>query len=294
MPRPSIHSKRLDPAQSLYRWQAGIAVVLWLQVIVTTGIITATRFGDGYSTLLRESTVENSLYETGSVLALVLLAGLAAVVSCKSLTLFPWEQWLLRGLALLAIVGAGEEISWGQQWLDFASGDFFRTHNLQEETNVHNLVPATIFSAVINVTIYGVFVALPLLQHWWPRFALFQWLDRHKLSLWLPSFQVGLFVLYASSLHAWFLLQTLSDSAALVGALIAYGATLAVGKGITRDRQRLLFGEWTLVLALTAYHAHSHEIFQFTNMQYEIRECVTVWALCYWLLESVRRCQERL
>ncbi|MGI6340134.1 MAG: hypothetical protein ACOXZV_12270 [Bacteroidales bacterium] len=46
--------------------------------------------------------------------------------------------WIL--LAILFFFAAGEEISWGQRIFNIESSDFFKQHNKQEETNLHNLV----------------------------------------------------------------------------------------------------------------------------------------------------------
>lgn len=43
-------------------------------------------------------------------------------------------------LGLLYIFGAGEEISWGQRLLGIESPEFFKQHNGQGETNLHNLI----------------------------------------------------------------------------------------------------------------------------------------------------------
>ena len=59
--------------------------------------------------------------------------------------------WRLRGqrstlflaatalLAVLFLVAAGEELSWGQHFLGFKAPEFFRQHNAQRETNLHNM-----------------------------------------------------------------------------------------------------------------------------------------------------------
>ncbi|MDY0098840.1 MAG: hypothetical protein RBR81_06535 [Bacteroidales bacterium] len=55
----------------------------------------------------------------------------------------PWKKpwvitWIL--LAILFFFAAGDEISWGQRIFNIESGDFFKQHNKQSETNLHNLV----------------------------------------------------------------------------------------------------------------------------------------------------------
>lgn len=46
--------------------------------------------------------------------------------------------WAL--LAFLFFFAAGDEISWGQRIFGIESGEFFKQHNKQAETNIHNLV----------------------------------------------------------------------------------------------------------------------------------------------------------
>jgi hypothetical protein len=43
-------------------------------------------------------------------------------------------------LALACVYTVGEEISWGQRLWNWSTPEFFRVHNLQSETNLHNLV----------------------------------------------------------------------------------------------------------------------------------------------------------
>ena len=43
------------------------------------------------------------------------------------------------GLALMFFMGMGEEISWGQRIIGFATPEEFKTVNVQNETNIHNL-----------------------------------------------------------------------------------------------------------------------------------------------------------
>jgi hypothetical protein len=49
------------------------------------------------------------------------------------------KQTLYLGLAVLFFFGAGEEISWGQRILGFATPDTISQVNRQEEFNLHNL-----------------------------------------------------------------------------------------------------------------------------------------------------------
>lgn len=50
-----------------------------------------------------------------------------------------WRRVQLGGLAFFFFVAFGEEASWGQHWLGFATPDEMKTLNAQQETNLHNL-----------------------------------------------------------------------------------------------------------------------------------------------------------
>lgn len=82
---------------------------------------------------------ENGLVETATVLVL-----LPAVVFGLRAARHWWPRrpplagWFC-GVTAVAFAFAGEEASWGQHWLGFASPEFFAVHNRQGETNIHNL-----------------------------------------------------------------------------------------------------------------------------------------------------------
>ena len=67
------------------------------------------------------------------------------------------------------IFGAGEEISWGQRIFGLQSSNFFLQHNLQHETNIHNLVLMSIkinkviFSFLLGFIIAIYFLVVPIL-----------------------------------------------------------------------------------------------------------------------------------
>lgn len=49
------------------------------------------------------------------------------------------KSFVLFMLGLVLLFGAGEEISWGQQFFKFSTPDSIKTKNIQGETNIHNL-----------------------------------------------------------------------------------------------------------------------------------------------------------
>lgn len=88
-------------------------------------------------------------------------------------------------LGSLFFFGAGEEISWGQRIFDVQSSEFFRTHNAQGETNLHNLVVGgvkinkLVFGLILSIVVGFYFLVLPILyrkfqvaKKWINRFAM--------------------------------------------------------------------------------------------------------------------------
>jgi tetratricopeptide (TPR) repeat protein len=64
-------------------------------------------------------------------------------------------------LALACFYVTGEEISWGQRLFNIPSPDFFRLHNLQQETNLHNFFTgpgSTLLKRGIEATLAGAFI----------------------------------------------------------------------------------------------------------------------------------------
>lgn len=64
----------------------------------------------------------------------------------------PKAVFLWGLLAFLFFFAAGEEISWGQRIFNIETPEFFMERNLQEETNLHNLVVGDV---KINILIFS-------------------------------------------------------------------------------------------------------------------------------------------
>jgi hypothetical protein len=103
---------------------------------------------------------EDGLLEMGTFFALM-----ASAVLCL------YRGWTLRNerskrfvsmlvfAAVVLIFGAGEEISWGQRIFGIETPAFFQAHNVQNETNLHNLVVAGIG---VNKLVFGKLLAIGL------------------------------------------------------------------------------------------------------------------------------------
>lgn len=168
-------------------------------IVVAVAVTWAVDF-DRYQRLL----LENGPLESATALSL-LLAGLVAAV-------LVWRAWqrrasrLTRGLLLVlagvCVLGALEEVSWGQSLARWRTPTFFAQHSDQHETNLHNLTQQQLRDAgvpiyttkqwaVIVLGLYG--IALPAALRLW-RSPRAEALRRHPLvpPLWMaPVFFVG-------------------------------------------------------------------------------------------------------
>lgn len=243
------------------------------------------------SHLLAKASIENGPYEVAT--ALILMLG--AVALSWQLIRRSHTDWRMRAalvaMAAICFLGAGEEISWGQHWLKFQTSEFFTTHNHQRETNLHNLIPAVVFSTAINVVIYSVFTLFPVIHWAFPKNPLSNKISRWGFSPWIPNLDIGLMMLLASCFHAWLIPATYSDTAVLIFCwLIAAG--LMIGRGRSANTLQITREQW-LMLGLTvvgfALCVWLADIFRYHNMQYEIRECFTAYIIVIWALSWNRQ-----
>ena len=242
--------------------------------------------------LLARATIENGFYEVAT--AVTLLAG-AIGLGWRWMTLSS-SSWQLRlgcgAMALLCFIGAGEEISWGQHWLKFESGEFFQSHNYQKETNLHNLVNPILFSTLINVVLYIGFILYPF-THWvFPNNRLSQLLIKYNLGAYIPPITIAILLMLAHCFHGWFIPQVYSDTAALLGSWSLGLVLMLIYKKRVNDPFL-----WIAMLVCGigfAVGIGASDIFQRDNFQYEIRECFTALVLVYWafgwsgLLEQIK------
>lgn len=103
-------------------------------------------------------TVEDGLLENTTVI--FLLVG-CLVCWRRTWVLRPFKPslfvWMCFLLGVLFFFGAGEEISWGQRIFSVETPEFFQKHNVQNETNLHNLV---VSGVKINKLIFGLILGI--------------------------------------------------------------------------------------------------------------------------------------
>lgn len=107
----------------------------------------------------------------------------ALAISAR-LVLAPWRyRWFFLLLALSCFYVAMEEISWGQRLIGFSSPEFFRSNNLQGETNIHNFLTGPFGTTLKAALSYSLAAALAIYGLVYPaalrlRFRFAVWCDR--------------------------------------------------------------------------------------------------------------------
>ena len=122
---------------------------------------------------------ERYIQEDGLIEWLTVIGLLAASFVClyRAFSLYrqrPWQFFLTNAvLGILLFVAAGEEISWGQRALGIQTPEYFKEHNLQAETNLHNLkingieVNRFVFSYLLIGVLVIYLAIFPLLYRKW-------------------------------------------------------------------------------------------------------------------------------
>lgn len=252
---------------SKYATTLTTATLLLYIISISTVVLTAHM--SGYEWVLATMTKENGLFES---LTVVLLFVLSFLSFRYSLGRTPFFKISLALFGLVAFIAAMEEISWGQQLLHFESSEFFRQNNLQQETNLHNLVKGGLFSSFIYSCVYTVFVFAPVIL----RIIALKSSFVSKFANFLPPFHVSLIALFASSFQVYFY-----DNFSAVFDLLTFLTGLAVfgiGVSILKAWDKTLAIHYLIILASTALFMSSYKIFGFFNSQYEIREMFVVLA----------------
>ena len=265
--------------QRINRFYTILHFILMLFVCL---IVLLTRYVPSQSGLLHSLSTEGGFFEWGSFLISFTTSGLALLVYFQSRGKKIFRKARRRFILLIAIgtyVIAMEEISWGQRILGFKSDDFFSIYNMQKETNLHNLVSGEYLNLVIYSLIYIFFIYLPLAVYFYPKIGSNSPSISGKISIYLPSIHNMLMFCFASGLQAYFLPRTLADTTFLWLAMLLVIFLLLSKK---KYRNRFLIFHLVLVLFACIIFATCYEVFDYYNMQYEIREFVIAYAFLYW------------
>ncbi|MEA1918569.1 MAG: hypothetical protein U9N52_01910 [Campylobacterota bacterium] len=232
----------------------------------------------GYEGLLATATKESGFFEWMSVLILMTVFNYG-IYFCKKhyQKLSKTMLILIGGFALVAFLGAMEEISWGQHLFHFESSEYFVKNNHQQETNLHNFMPAELFSSIIYSSIYGLFVFIPLVTHLLSPYS-------HlltQLKPWVATPIMSLIVLYGATFQAFFYdnFGAWVDMGTLLAGILLFGVVMFL-----RFQEHYLRGFYLFLLITLSLFMVSYKVFGFFNMQYEIREMFVGLALLYYYI----------
>ncbi len=234
----------------------------------------------GYEFLLKQMSHENSFFETIGTLWLFLIFfyGIYSLITHK---FSRYKKLSIIIFSILGLLAGMEEISWGQQIFHFPSSTFFIEHNMQEETNLHNLVDANLFSSVLYSSIYIFLVFIPLL------FKISPYLQKFEL---LKYFDINphtiLIVLFGSLFQLYFYndMGVIVDMITYILALALFGYFLK-----TQKNDIWLKIHFITILVATTISISSYKIYSFFNMQYEIRESFIELAGLLIFIELIRK-----
>ncbi len=245
--------------------------------------VVATAKMPGYESFLHTMTQENGVFETISVLLLlsIFFYGLVSVYNYRK-NFNKRALFLIVSFAIVALLAAMEEISWGQHLFHFQSSSYFLENNMQHETNLHNFMNANLFSSIIYSSVYTFLVFIPLLYKLvLKRYKRFAWLDFADINA-----HTILMVLFASSFQIYFYdnFGVIFDMVTLLGALALFGYFL-----YSKQSSSLLKIHFIFILGASVLFMVHYEVFDFFNMQYEIREMFIVLASLLIYIELIQK-----
>lgn len=240
-------------------------------------VVILSRWVKGCENYLAIASKENGFFE--SIGALLLLAIFFIGINWVYQNRLKCKKIILIGVglfSLIAFLASMEEISWGQHLFGFESGEFFKEHNFQKETNLHNFIDANLFSSIIYFSVYSFYVFLPIFG----RFIAEKIVKIRPYLIYFPPLHVTLIVLFASSFQAYFYddFGAWSDTITLISGMILF-AIYAFKKS-----DRSIFIHFAFILLSIIIFMFSYKVFNFFNMQYEIRETFVVLATFIYFL----------
>lgn len=251
-------------------------------IVLISTIVLLTKYNDHFRNLLFIVSAEGGLFEWGSFFIAFTLSGFALLVyfhSRRHKIFSRRRRKFILVIAIMAYLLAMEEISWGQHIFGFESVSFFEQNNMQNETNLHNLVSAELLNLALHTFIYLMFIIIPLIIYFKPSIATYSASIRGKTTIYLPSLHNVLMFCFASGLQAYFLPKTMVDTIVLWACLLMM-FILIICK--PKYRSPLLIIHFTMVLLAVVVFVFSYDVFAYNNMQYEIREFIISYAFLYW------------
>lgn len=224
--------------------------------------------------LLRWITREDGPVEWATVAALLTLAAMVARRMLAPPSALPrFHRAVAWGLVALAILAAGEEISWGQRIFGFETGETMQAINYQHETNLHNLMPGELFNGLIVFALGIGFVLVPLV-----------WRSRsQRPPLWLPTPVVSVLMLDAILINHYRFRSAPEQVGIVVLLLLLLWQTVVSLQEKSGARVADCAAGWLTAGALY----HSRAVLRAANNQYEIRELLIVVLAAVWAQQTL-------
>ena len=120
----------------LWTWTVVTLVLLFALVATLNG--THEYYGQGvgwFDWLI----LEGGFWETLTAFCLIVSGGLVFLSGLKHGPTHTWLRLPNLALGLLFVIAAGEELSWGQHWLEFSTPEYLARLNRKDEFNLHNV-----------------------------------------------------------------------------------------------------------------------------------------------------------
>lgn len=203
--------------------------------------------------------------------------------------------WLSSGrlfciaMAILLLVLAMEEISWGQRLFGIGTFDSLEGLNYQDENNAHNLFlfgSRSLSYFALPIFFFGIGVALPLLREFSKRFH--SLIDRFGVMvpglLYVPVFLIGLSFTSGDVLVRYQILQV-----AVVGLPLLLLLNTPRSEGRISAPVRLIY-TIPIAFGLIAILANVWILAEgFPNSVWELRETILAIAMLIWSLDGLHR-----
>lgn len=247
-----------------------VTALIYLILLSTSVVVALTRYHD--RALLYLLTREDGPVEWATVAVLVALAAIL-FVRIRTLSEKCPLQLKVAGyaLAVLSLLAAGEEISWGQRIFGFQTSESLKKLNYQHETNLHNLMPGELFNGLIIFAVGISLVAVPLAWRKW----------KTSEPWWLPSRELSLLTLAVIFVNHYRVRSLPEKIGLVVLVLILVGTTIQA----LREKNGRNIGACLLGWVTGGVLYHCRMILPAANQQYEIRELLVILVVMGYCLE---------
>lgn len=135
---------------------ASLVLPAGLAAVVLAGALLSAwhnRSGEPLVWLFGSETVDFGLSEFGVVFA---LCAATAMLGWLAIREDNWGRWAFALAGFAAFLIAGEELSWGQWIFHWSTPESIAAVNLQQETNLHNLVDPRLYDIVYGIAGFAI------------------------------------------------------------------------------------------------------------------------------------------